>query len=72
MAHKFEVGIIEFFEDCLIAPLVWMAFQSCLPEGLLYHFFIRREAALLLGPQYRTQLGKSCVRENFEILMMNI
>ena len=52
MAHKFEIGIIEFFEDCLITALVWMALESRLPERLLDHFSIRSEAALLLHPQY--------------------
>lgn len=72
VAHKFKVCIIEFLEDGLISALVRMAFESCLPECLLYHFLVRSKATLLPHAQDGAQLGKSCVRENLKILMTNI
>ena len=72
MAHKSEVGVIEFLEDDRVSTLVWVTLESCLPEGLLYQFPVWSKAALFTHPKHRAELGKSRVRQNFTILERNI
>ena len=68
MPYKFEVGIIELFEDHRISSFIRMTLESIPSEGLLYHLPVRIQETLLLDPKDAAHFLKLPLIENHIVL----